>query len=135
MSLTADANYSRRGIPGKNEFSYPLAGNETVYRGSLVCITSGGLLQRLQTSGSVSFVGMADRALVNPTSASLLEPPVVALKGTWALPVTGASASNVGAPVYASDDNTLTMTAGTLMEVGILVGIENSQPYVELLHS
>lgn len=39
-------------------------------------------------------------------------------RGFIQMPVTGASAASVGAIVYASDDNTLTLTASTNVPVG-----------------
>ncbi|MGB5063527.1 MAG: capsid cement protein [Candidatus Competibacter sp.] len=41
-------------------------------------------------------------------------------RGWIEMPVTGASAASAGAVVYASDDNTLTLTAGTNPPVGYI---------------
>jgi hypothetical protein len=136
MALTADVLYNRRGQPGRNEFGYPLAPGEIVYRGSLVAVNASGQLQRIQTSGSVAFVGMADRQLSNVGNASALStPPVTALKGTWGIAVPSATAANINATVYATDDNTLTLTAGSNLAVGSLVGIENGLTYVQFTGS
>lgn len=133
-ALTADANYSRRGPPAAGEFGYPLAPGEKVFRGSLVGVNSSGQMIRLQTSTPVAFVGVADRFLDNTAGAAALSvPPVTALKGTWSLTVPAATVSNLHAAVYATDDGTLTLTAGSNLQVGTLVGIEGGQTYVKII--
>jgi len=51
--------------------------------------------------------------------------------------VTGATYSTINEPVYATDDNTLTLTAGSNLQVGTLVGIDpvTGLTYVNLLGS
>ena len=132
-ALTADALYPRRGAPRHNEFGYSVAASEKVYRGSLVAINAAGTMQRIQTSGSVAFLGMAGQRLDNTGSASASSAKIEALKGTWGIPVPSATAANINANVYATDDGTLTLTAGSNLLVGTLVGIEGGLTYVSLL--
>lgn len=134
MALTAGVALPRRGTPSSHgDFAYPVAIGEQIWRGSLVAVTSAGNLQRIQTSGSVAFVGIADKDYSNVGAATVSPVKVVARKGCWALTVTGATAANINAPVYATDDNTLTLTAGSNLLVGNLTGIENGQTYVTLI--
>lgn len=135
MALTSGIAINRRGPPSRNEFGYPVAAGEQIWRGSLCAVNAAGSLQRMQTSGSVAFVGMSEQDFSNVGSATVSAQKIVVRKGTWALTVTGATAANINAPVYASDDGTLTLTAGSLLQVGTLAGIENGQTYVNLLGS
>jgi uncharacterized membrane protein (DUF2068 family) len=135
MALTADAAYQRRGLPGRNEFGYPVAAGEKVFRGSIIAVNAAGAVVRVQTAGAVQIIGLADHFLDNSGSASVSTDRVVGLKGTYALTVPSATAANINATVYASDDNTLTLTQGTLLAAGVLVGIEGGQTFVQMIGS
>ncbi len=137
--LTSDALLTRRGgAKVSNEYGYPVAPGEIVYRGGLVGLNSSGQMQRIQTAGTVVFAGLADRTLDNTASSAASSTLVVANKGTWSLTVPSATVSNINAPVYASDDATLSLTQGSspaLLQVGVLSGIEGGQTYVTILGS
>jgi hypothetical protein len=138
MALNADANYVRRGPPGgRNEFGYVPSANAVIYRGALLGLTVAGTLQPIQTSGSVAFGGMADRAS-NTQGQPVVQPFVVGLVGCWGLTVPTVTQANIGtylrAPVYATDDGTLTLTAASNLQIGTLAGIDpNGQTFVTLL--
>lgn len=142
MALSADFIPARRGPAAtRNEFGYPPAAGAVIYAGALLGLTAQATVKPVGTSGVVAFAGLADRA--SGTSSVPAQPYVGALKGTWALTVAGATAANVNAPVYATDDNTLTLAAtsgsGTNtvnnLAVGTLVGLDNGQTFVSLLGS
>ena len=138
MALSADFMPQRRGAPPSAGaiFGGAVAPGETVYMGGLVCWNSSGQLQRLQTTGSLSFAGLAAKHVANAGNASAsAPPPLEALRGTFALNVPSATYANINANVYATDDGTLTLTASTNMLVGTLAGIENGQTFVKLLGS
>lgn len=59
-----------------------------------------------------AFAGIAQRGVASGENVRVRD------KGKVVMPVTGASAASVGAIVYASDDNTLTLTASTNVPVG-----------------
>jgi hypothetical protein len=111
MALTSGVlDPVRRGTPpAAGAFGYPIAPSEKVWRGGLLAVNSSGQAQRIQTSGSVAFAGMADKDYDNSASAAA-GPPIVCDRGTYRLAVSGASAANLGQNVYASDDNTLSLT-------------------------
>lgn len=133
MALTGDIIPNRRGPPAsRNEFGYPLAPGELVYRGSLVGLNATGQVQRLQTAGTVVPLGLSN-VNYNNVGSAVVGPTIVPMKGSWALTVPAANVSEIGAAVYASDDGTYTLTAGSLLQVGTLVGIENGQTFVQIL--
>jgi len=138
MALTGDQNYTRRGPPGgRNEFGYAPSANAVIYRGALLGMTVAGTVQPIQVAGTVAFAGMADRAS-NTAGQPVAQAFVIGLLGTWALTVPTVTQANIGtylrAPVYATDDGTLTLTAGSNLQIGTLVGIDpNGQTFVALL--
>ena len=132
-ALVRDALYARRGFPARHEFGYAVAIGEKVFRGSLVGINVAGTMQRIQTAGTVAFLGMAGQALDNTVGLVASGVKIEALKGAWGIPVPGAVPANINASVYATDDGTLTLTVGSNLLVGTLVGIEGGLTYVFLL--
>ena len=134
MALTAGITPARRGAqPTAGVFGGPVAAGETIWRGGLLAWNAAGALQRIQTSGSVSFAGLASKDYNNAAGAAAAAVGMEALKGTYALTVPSATYANVNANVYATDDGTLTLTASSNMLVGTLAGIESGQTYVKLL--
>jgi hypothetical protein len=135
MALTSDAKPQRRGQRfGRSDFGYPVAPGETIYRGGIVCLNSSGEMVRPQTTGAVVFAGLAT-ATYNNASSAAAGPTIVAERGSYALTVASATISDLGKPVYATDDNTFTLTApstGFTASIGTLTGIENGQTWVLL---
>jgi hypothetical protein len=134
MALTADVVLKRRGPPKGGEYGYYVAPGEKVFRNSLVGLNAAGQMQRIQTSGTVAFLGLAAMAYDNTASAAASVTPVEALRGIWRLVVPSAIPANLNATVYVVDDNTLTLTqSGSLLVAGNLDGIEAGFTWVRLL--
>ena len=124
MALTAIARYRQR-TPGLG--SYTVKNGITIYAGALVGIdpNSGYLQNWNEDSAAIRFVGLADPRLVPTTlgvtpdsvlgDTSATDPPKCEVNESGPIleevAVAGAVQSSVGAPVYASDENTLTMSA------------------------
>jgi hypothetical protein len=90
-------------------------------------------VQRLQTAGTVVFLGLADRQLDNSASAAASTVSVVGLHGTWNVMVPSAVFTNIGAAVYGVDDGTVTLTqASSELQVGTIAGFDNGQTFVKL---
>ena len=110
MALTADFIPNRRGAPPNGvTFGYPIAPSEKVYRGSAMAVNSSGQAQRVQTSGSLALIGLAERAYDNTANAAA-GPAIEGMKGVYALTVSGASYGNIGQNVYATDDGTFSLS-------------------------
>jgi hypothetical protein len=110
MALSAAVKVDRRGPPGWGAYGYQVAAGEKIFRGGIVALNASGTLQRVQTVGSVAVVGLASQDYDNSASASASPDYVVVERGTWQLTVPNASAANIEQGVYATDDNTLTLT-------------------------
>ena len=134
MALSADALYARRGSGGShNEFGYQVKAGEKIYLGAVVGVNSAGTLQKMQTSGTVALsLGLADRRLDNSAGSAASDGYVVILKGTWRIPVPSATAANIGAAVYVTDDGTFTLTSTDAVAFGTLAGIDGGATYVRI---
>jgi hypothetical protein len=91
----------------------------TVYQGSATSITTAGVGQALSTAdSSKGFGGFAVHGAVGG-SADGDESVEVLTKGVVELTVTGVDNLNdVGTTVYATDDNTFTLTASGAIAIG-----------------
>lgn len=115
MALTSGYGPQRRGAPpaSGSVFGGLVAAGEQIWRGGMIAWNAAGTLQRLQTAGSVAFAGLAAKDFYNAGTVAACSPPMEALKGVFALSVPGAAYANINQPVFATDDNTFTLT-GTL---------------------
>lgn len=110
MALSANVKLRERSAPA--EFAYLAASGVHVYEGALVALNSSGALVRPQDAGAVVFAGLADGERDNTLGTETR--PVRCRRGTWAMPVPSATAANIGATVYAVDDNTLSLGTVTI---------------------
>jgi hypothetical protein len=143
MALSAPITLSRRGQrAGRSDFGYPAAPGVTIYAGGVMGLNASGQIQPIQTAAGtvagvtqtacVAFAGIAMSTYVG-LGVATVGPLVVASRESYALTVPSATYANIGAPVYAIDDGTLTLTqptTGFTGPIGTLVGIENGQTYV-----
>lgn len=93
-----------------------VASGVTIYEGALVFAlkSSGQAVVASPAISTHSFAGIAIKGAVAGENVRLKE------SGKVEMPVTGASAASVGQIVYASADDTLTLTASTNVPVGIV---------------
>lgn len=134
MALTGNIAPARRGYSRGPSFGYPAAPGEVVYTGGLTGINAAGQAQRIQTAGTVGFIGIAEGG-VNNAGQTAAGDNVVGQMDCFKLAVPGATPANIGAAVYATDDNTLTLTKPTTGfegVIGYLAGIENGATWVQL---
>ena len=93
-----------------NEF----VASTTIYQGAITfAVKANGTAAAGAAAVSThSFVGIAEKAALSGQNVRVLS------RCKCPMPVAGASAASVGAIVYASDDDALTLTAGTAVPVG-----------------
>lgn len=134
MASTKNVSPARRGNSRGRYFGYPIAPGEVIFAGSLVCVNAALQMVRPQTAGALAFVGLAQDGYNNAASTAP-GPTIVAGCDEFYLNVPSTTAANINAPVYCTDDNTLTLTAPTSgfeAPIGALIGIENGQTVVEV---
>lgn len=141
--LTADRALLRR-VGWENEFAYQVQAGSKVFRGSIVALC---LDLTIVPAGSAN-TGAAQQAVAgvaaefhDATGAGLpnefAQPGryVACLRGLFLLPFDAApTAAAIHQPVYALDDQTVTLSQGTApahLQVGTLFGFdERGQPWV-----
>lgn len=94
----------------------PVVANDIIYEGSAVGLSSGYARPLV---ASDTFVGFCEQTVDNTGGAAGAKNVRVIASGLIQLAVTGVAAvTDVGAAVYASDDNTFTTTASTNTYIG-----------------
>jgi hypothetical protein len=114
MALSADSPIKK----SLGEYAeLPVATATTIYEGAMVGLTAG--YARGLVAGD-PFQGHAEKQVVNAGADGAKK--VRVLRGIYSLEVTIASiaVTDVGSPVYASADGTLTLTAGANSLVGVV---------------
>ena len=117
MALTADTPLTQI-LGDKSEASVYQA--VTIYEGAILGLTSGGYARGLVAGDK--FIGHATE-YVNNASGSSGDRTIEHLTGRYRLKVaiTSVAITDVGRKVYASADNTYTLTAGSNSFVGVIV--------------
>lgn len=107
--------------------SIPIAANITVYQGALVGKTSEGYGRPLQTGDTI--MGFAKDTVDNTDGDDGAKVIDLKARGKVVLTIPDISQANLGNSVYASDDNTFTLTDSTAEQsansfIGKIVRIE-----------
>ena len=126
MSATNALNLSVREVEKKRRRSLPMTVNTFVYGGSFVGVVAATGAARPLVAGDV-FAGLALRNFDNTTAAPFPQDLCETEAGLEALlTVTGLNAATqLNALVYASDDQTPTLTAQSNSLIGIINEIVN----------
>lgn len=108
MALSADSPRDY-GIGDISE--HPVLASTKIYEGAAVVVDGNGWAKPLAVN--LEFVGFAQRQADNSAGANGDKKVKVNRHGLIQLAVTGVDATKVGEAVYASDDNTFTLTKAT----------------------
>lgn len=162
MALNRDRTVDEKAVPHAPEFGHGVAAGFRVYRGSIVAVCAGGTIVPAGSTGipsqPVAIVGLARQFKDNSQAGSVLNGdmagphPIWVKKGCYALPFdTAPTWADLGKPVYAVDDESVSLSAGgaapvvsggtasepastassTRLQVGTLAGLElDGTPYV-----
>jgi len=116
MALSKDTPQK---VLGGHYIDYPMVASATIYEGSMVGDNASGYARALIAGDP--FLGIAQKGCVETTAAAGGQ-YVRCRVGTWRQEYALAGAlTDIGKIVYASDDGTLTLTAGTNTPVGRVV--------------
>lgn len=95
----------------------PMIASDIIYEGAAVGDNASGLARPLVAADS--FLGFAERTTDNSAGAASAQKVRVRTRGQVQLTVVGASsAADVSETVYAADDDTFTLTAGSNTAIG-----------------
>lgn len=97
----------------------PVVASDIIYEGAAVSVNSSGYARPLNTAdGKDAFVGFATRQADNSSGAAGDINVNVLSKGLIELAVTSVAITDLGADVFASDDNTFVLTGGANVKIG-----------------
>ncbi|RMD64632.1 hypothetical protein D6833_04170 [Candidatus Parcubacteria bacterium] len=124
------------------------AGNtaHTVYKGSLVMCdvsdTDGYFRAVPDTSVTPAAAGdifggiaLEKQEVTSGDTADGSKKVTVAVDGVWGFPVGSIAITDIGAPAYASDDDTITTTATNNLWVGTIVDRDATYVWVDISHA
>jgi len=115
---TLSAN-TPRAYEGGDRNDLPVIAADIIYEGAAVGIVSGSGHARPLQAGD-KFAGFAKEQADNSAGAAAAITVRVQEKGKIKLNVSGAVITDIGAPIYASDDNTFTKTATSNTLIGFV---------------
>ena len=98
----------------------PMVATDIIYEGAAVGIVAASGLARPLVAGD-AFAGFADFIADNSAGAASAINVRVRRRGAVVLPIGSLAATNVGAAVYASDDDTFTLTSTSNTKIGKVV--------------
>ena len=143
MALSADRKLDvRQAVPV--EYGYPVQSGAKVYRGSIVALCSDLTLVPAGTVGTpaaVVIAGIAEQQMANMPNTGIissLNTPVAVRcrRGSFQLPFdVTPPASAINTPVYAIDDQTVSLSSGggAHLQIGVLEGFdERGNPWVKV---
>lgn len=97
-----------------NEF--PVIASDIIYEGAAVGLNGSGYARPLVAGDK--FLGFCEQNVDNSTGAAGDKKVRVRIEGKAKLAISGAAITDVGKPVFASDDDTFTLTQSTNSYVG-----------------
>ncbi|MCX5497320.1 hypothetical protein OSH11_21665 [Kaistia dalseonensis] len=132
MVATSDQMTPRR---AGDAYGYPVKAATRIFARTLVAVTATGLAVPAGTVGAVAVVGVAGHHADNrlgPDADGKIR--VDREVFTFAFAGTAPTFANIGSPVYAVDDNTVSLdsSSGTRLKAGTLDGIEDGTPWVRV---
>lgn len=118
MALTADAvTVARKELGIK---AYPVLTGITIYKGAIVALTAAGYLHPNTGAAGETIVGISDEYIAAGAAASGTYQCRVLSEGHFLLTASSMTQANVGQPVFAADDKTVTLTSAAGLPVGIV---------------
>jgi hypothetical protein len=110
--------------PG-NELPYPVAANALIYGGALCALDSTGNLVRGSDTAGLKFAGVAVDRCDNSLGAAGAVTATVRRRGGFRCAIAAATQADVGKAVYAVDDQTVALAAGSTNKVyaGVIAGV------------
>lgn len=118
----------------------------TVYKGSVVICdisdTDGYFRAcplvsstNLATSDVIGGIAMEEVKVTSKNTADGSKKVRVAISGVWGFPVGSLEITDIGAPAYASDDQTITTTSTYAAWIGTIVDVDSTYVWVDISHA
>ncbi len=122
MAANKDIEIPKRHLA--RSYGYPLAAGAQLFKNAIVAVTAGLEAVPAGHANEVALIGLNELSVDNSTGAAG-DQNCKLLRGVFKMPVAGATAANIGATVYALDDETLQLTnAGGELPFGTIEAID-----------
>lgn len=150
-NLSSDCNRLYKLPPGGlKERQLPLAGytlfeggstTYTVYKGALVFCDANdtdGYFRPVDSAVAVTTadvfggIAMEQIAITSSDAANGSRKVTVAVNGEWAFAIGTIAITDIGAPIYASDDTTVTTSSNDTLAIGILTNVDSTYAWVDI---
>jgi adhesin HecA-like repeat protein len=131
MTATNDIRAKKK--PGHTRaYGYPVLTNLVIFGGAAVGITANKEAVPAGHVSAVKLMGFAEERIDN-TGGATGDQFVKVEKDVRVIPLAGATVANIGAAVYASADDTFTLTAGALLQIGTIDAIDADGVWLKTL--
>jgi predicted RecA/RadA family phage recombinase len=104
-------------------YSYPVLAGVVIFGGTAVGITANQEAVPAGHASVAKLLGFADQRVDN-RDGETGDVYAKIEKDVRLIPIAGATVANIGATVYASADDTFTLTAGSLLAIGTIDAID-----------
>ena len=123
MALSSDVNVNR--YLDQQLRTLAVKGSTTIYRGGLVGLDrASGYVRELNAVDQ--FQGLAYEQCDNSSGSNGDREVIVFTQGDFEFSLAGAAKTDIGKPVFASDDNTLTLSGASASYIGMIVDVPSS---------
>ncbi len=122
MAATDDIRSKKKPTLGRL-YGYPVLAGQKIFGGTAVGITAAKAAVPASHTDAVKLIGFAESRADN-TGGATGDVYVTIEKDVRLIPLAGAAVSNIAATVYASADDTFTLTAGSLLALGKIDAID-----------
>lgn len=120
--MVASSDIRRKWRTG-DAYGYPVLAGVRIFGGTMIGVTAALAAVPAGHVSAVALVGFAEEAIDNRDGATG-DQMINAKKGVTLIPLAGATAADIGKTVYASADDTFTLTAGALLVAGTIDAID-----------
>ncbi len=103
--------------------SFPIAAAVKIWKGGLVAISAAGFAKIPAASVADVCAGVAHETADNTAGAAGAVFAKVQTLGDVVLPFAAAAQTDLGVPIYCTDDSVLTLTSTNNVYVGLIVGV------------
>lgn len=132
--MVAATKDNRRTARTGDGYGYQVPDGTLIHGGTIVAVTAALDALPAGSANTVAIVGLCEQRIDTRETAAVEAngQTVRALRGVFLFPVAGATAANIGDPVFAIDDATLSLddNAGARLKAGVIDGIDATGVWV-----
>lgn len=120
--MAASSDIRRKWRKG-DSYGFPVLAGVRLFGGTMMGVTAAGAAVPAGHVNAVALIGFVEESIDN-TGGATGDQIANARKGVTNIPLAGATPADIGKTVYASADDTFTLTAGSLLVAGTIDAID-----------